>query len=172
MDKMFRKDFELLDDMSLLTACFDPLLDAFKQGRLRGEEDAAFYADLNEGQRLLFIFRVYYDHVIHSTEELYWWSAYFMAQPLKWSAVKSSFRTLGGAEAEELLNAVEKELDQRDYVLRLESFHVLRSDLEKDQGLKQSFASIYDRLQPVTSKVIHGAAEYIRRHPEQFIPID
>ncbi len=53
-----------------------------------------FYEELSEGQRALFMFHVYYNHISKSLIEFYWWNAYFMAQPKSWTALKACFKYL------------------------------------------------------------------------------
>lgn len=168
---MNRNDFNTLDAMSLGTKCFDPLIQAFKEVRIRGEHESHFYNELSQGQKILFMYRVYYDHVHHSPEELYWWSAYFLAQPPKWNALKGSFRHLGGEEGELLLENVERFLSARGYPVHLEGFNISRSDMEEDPELMNSFNDFYARFLKCDEGIHHKTAQYIRSHPEEFVQL-
>lgn len=167
-----RHVFNSLDEMSLGTTCFEPLIQAFKEVRMRGGDERTFYAGLSEGQQQLFIFRVYYDHVHHSPEELFWWSAYFLAQPLRWLALKSSFRVHGDDEAAGLLEEIESFLTASGYSQSLEIFDVSRSDMAENLELLNSFNDYYDRLQKHTEVIHQRLAQYIRSHPDEFVHLE
>jgi len=80
------EDFEF-NSFSLSQRCFEPLIKIYKV-RMSEETNIGvkehFYEELTEGQRALFMFNVYYNHISESLTEFYWWSAYFMAQPKSW----------------------------------------------------------------------------------------
>ncbi|UVI32912.1 hypothetical protein [Paenibacillus spongiae] len=159
-----------LDDMALGTACFKPLIDAFKEVRIQGGDESKFYENLTAGQQTLFIFRVYYDHVSKSPVDLYWWSAYFYAQPARWSSLKSRLHMLKDNEMITLLHEIERELAIRTYPRSLVDFKPAASDLEQDSDLSFLFSALYARLHSVTSLTIERLARYIRQHPHEFIP--
>lgn len=166
---MNRNEFSLLPRDRQIEVCFTPLIQAFKEARMRGEEESCFYDGLTHGQQLLFIYRVYYDHVHHSPEELYWWSAYFLAQTPKWMALKRSFRDFGGDEAALLLESIESDLKDRGYPSSLEGFHVSRMDMEENSELMNSFSAFYVRLLQCDEVIQQKTAQYIHTHPEEFL---
>lgn len=166
---MNRNEFNLLRKDSLGGVCFTPLIQAFKEARMRGEEERCFYNGLTHGQQLLFIYRVYYDHVHHSSEELYWWSAYFLAQPPKWMALKRSFRDFGGDDAALLLESIESYLKDSGYPSSLDGFHVSRMDMEENSELMNSFSAFYVRLSQCDEVIQQKTAQYIHTHPEEFV---
>lgn len=166
---MNRNEFNLLGGLSLENVCFDPLIQAFKEVRMRGEEESRFYEGMTRGQQLLFMYRVYYDHVNHSPEELYWWSAYFWAQPPKWMALKASFRYFGSEDVSLLLESIEGFLKTNGYPSSLEGFNVSRTAMDDDPELLNSFRAFYERFLQC-DKVIHQRiAQYIHTCPEEFV---
>lgn len=136
---------------------------------MRGEEESRFYDGLTTGQQLLFMYRVYYDHVHHSPEELYWWSAYFLAQPPKWMALKRSFRNFGGDDATLLLESIESFLKDKGYPSSLEGFNVSRMDMEENPELSNSFSAFYVRFLQCNEVIQQKTAQYIHTHPEEFV---
>src|ERR1700748_91384 len=94
---MSKQDFDLLTLTNLSQGCFEPLIKIFKnrvaeQTFTVSQIKKKFYEQLTEGQRALFMFYAYYNHVSKSLIEFYWWSAYFMAQPRSWSAIKTGIK--------------------------------------------------------------------------------
>lgn len=169
MVNIMRHQFEELDDMALGSACFNPLIAGFKELRVQGGDEGTFYEGLSGGQQMLFIFRVYYDHVSQSIEDLYWWSAYFYAQPVKWSSLKAGMLHLTDQEATVLLHDIERELSIRNYPESLERFNHTAKDLEYDSELFNTFSSLYIRLQQAAPITIARLARYIRQHPHEFV---
>ncbi|MFC9540709.1 hypothetical protein ACFTQ7_12575 [Lysinibacillus sp. NPDC056959] len=89
--KVREEDFDF-NGPSLHQRCFEPLIKIYKV-RMSEETNICvkehFYEELSEGQKALFMFNVYYTHISESLIEFYWWSAYFMAQPKSWAAIKA-----------------------------------------------------------------------------------
>ncbi|WP_422657028.1 hypothetical protein ACK8P5_14750 [Paenibacillus sp. EC2-1] len=166
---MNRNEFNSLEEHRLGDVCFAPLIQAFKEARMRGEEESRFYDGLTHGQQLLFMYRVYYDHVHHSPEELFWWSAYFLAQQPKWMALKGSLRFFGEEEASVLLESIEFYLKAKGYPSSLEGFKVSRTDMEEDTELLNSFSAFYEKFLQCDEVIHHKSAQYIHTHPEEFV---
>lgn len=89
---MNRHMLERLDDWALVSACHEPLILAYKAASAQGEDGRQLFSEMTPAQQALFIFKVYHDHVCQSVEELYWWSAYFMAESGRWAALIGSLR--------------------------------------------------------------------------------
>lgn len=172
MVQMKSHEFNSLDEVSLGTAYFQPLIQAFKEVRMRGEDEGIFYAGLTEGQQKLFIFRVFYNHVYHSPEELFWWSAYFLAQSPKWRALKNSLEVHGDEGAVRLLEDIESLLTAKGYSQSLDKFEVSRSDIAEDSELLDLFNEFYDRFQSQSVIIHQRIAQFIRTHPEQFVHVE
>jgi hypothetical protein len=92
---MKKQGYDLLTGSNLSQGCFSPLIKTYKN-RVAQHTSLSiyqikeqFYNQLTDGQRALFMFYAYYNHVSRSPIEFYWWSAYFMAQPQSWSAIKN-----------------------------------------------------------------------------------
>ncbi|MBD8497511.1 hypothetical protein [Paenibacillus arenosi] len=164
-------DFSLLelDDRQLVDTCFNPLIQAFKQVRIHNGDEAAFYDELTRGQQALFIFRVYYDHAMVSQEELYWWSAYFYAQPRKWSALKRGIEYLHAEDAFQLVTDIEHLLATREFPRQIDNFTITMKDLESDPPLLTAFEHYYTKFQQLSDAAIQHAAQYIRGNLDEFV---
>ncbi|MCZ8514560.1 hypothetical protein O9H85_19460 [Paenibacillus filicis] len=165
---MKRQAFHALDDPSLLSACFEPLLREFKEIRIREGDESRFYRELTGGQQA-FSFQAYYNHVSKSADNLYWWSAYFLAHPGRWSALKIRLGVLKDTAAVSLLEEVEQQLIVRGHPRSLEPFDVSAGDLQKDKELAAMFGSLYDRLQEIAPFTIRRIAGYIQNRPAEFV---
>lgn len=168
---MKRNEFETMDDLRLCSACFAPLIGAFKDIRVSGGDERAFYDSLTDGQQALFMFRIYYDHVIQSPEDLYWRSAYYHAQPAIWSSLKSTLPLIGELGVLQLVEEIEGFLVGRNYARSLDSFDATIQDLEHDPELLSSFNAYYGQLQLVTSSSFTSLAGYIRTRANDFIQL-
>ncbi|MBW7477081.1 hypothetical protein K0T92_20390 [Paenibacillus oenotherae] len=168
---MKRNEFDTMDDRGLCSACFAPLIGEFKNIRVGGGDERAFYDSLTDGQQALFMFRIYYDHVIHSPEDLYWRSAYYHAQPVIWSSLKNTLPLIGEQGILQLAEEIEGFLAERNYARSLDSFAATIQDLGRDAELLASFNAFYVQLQQATSDSFNRLAEYIRRHADDFIQL-
>ncbi|WCK56225.1 hypothetical protein PP175_10070 [Aneurinibacillus sp. Ricciae_BoGa-3] len=170
--KMKWDAFNTLQDEALGLACFEPINQAYKEIQTRGDDfSTGLYQRLSDGQKALFIFRAYYTHVRKSAADLYWWSAYFMAQPGRWPALKNGLRLFGDRATRYLLEDLEASLRERNHPRNLENFDVSTQDLRYDPELCSSVSSLYAQLHeaaPITIKII---ADYIRNHPGDFVQI-
>lgn len=69
---MSREAFQTMGDDELGTACFEPIIRAYKEIQTRGEDFASeLYTQLSPGQQALFVFRPFYNHAIKSAPDLY-----------------------------------------------------------------------------------------------------
>ncbi|WP_053482014.1 hypothetical protein [Lysinibacillus sp. FJAT-14745] len=160
---------------NLSQRCFESLIKIYK---VRMSEETTigvkerFYEELTEGQRALFMFYVYYNHISKSHIELYWWSAYFMAQPKKWAALKACFKYFNDEPFLLLLEKIEQELKQHNHPTTLENFSITRDELNDNKELHASFESLYaifENINPVTITKINTA---IKKNLQEFIQIE
>lgn len=166
---MQREVFEGMDDGALISACFNPLIQTYKEVSREGGDLADFYRKMTSGQQTLFIFRTYYSHVIESVEELYWWSAFFLAQGTRWAALNEKMCELGDLEFVALLQDIESMLRTRNHPILLADFAcVCREDLDLDTELRVFFQSAYEQLTQVTVGTIKILAASIRNSPDSF----
>lgn len=156
--------------------CFEPLIKLYKK-KVAEQTDfnqikEQFYEELSEGQKALFMFYVYYHHVSKSLIEFYWWSAYLMAQPKSWSAIKAGFKYFKDESMHLLLEKIESELKRHHYPETLETFSIKREDLEQNKVLLASITSLYslfEQTSPLTIKKINNC---IAKNLHEFVLIE
>lgn len=175
---MKRREFDSLPQEALWDVCFKPLIDAYKDrmvGLTIGESfemKEQFYKELTLGQQALFTFHVYYDHAIQSLEEFYWWSAYFMAQPKIWSAIKSGFIHIGDHQMLEVVENLETVLKKYKLPRSLDEFNVAREDLIANQALLASIRSLHNNFSLAAPSTLQMINNYIRSNLKEFVIIE
>jgi hypothetical protein len=176
--KMKKQDYDLLTRTNLSQGCFVPLIKIYKN---RVAEQTSFsisqikeqfYQQLTEGQRALFMFYAYYNHVSKSLIEFYWWSAYFMAQPQSWSAIKTGIKYFDDKSMLLLLERIEAELKRHNHPDTLEGFTVTRDNLERNKELQASFKSLYVILDKTSSLTISNINKCIEQNHQEFMEIE
>ncbi|WP_141333956.1 hypothetical protein [Paenibacillus sp. tmac-D7] len=171
--KMRQEAFNALDDEALGTACVDPLIKAYKEIQTRGDDfSTGLFKELSRGQKALFVFRAYYNHVMKSDANFYWWSAYFMAQPERWSGLKSGLRFFGDRNTLHVLESLEEILKKRNHPRSLENFDVSANDLHHDPELMSLVKPLFDNLHEtvwITHKIIGTC---IRSNPNDFVQFE
>ncbi|WP_338449907.1 hypothetical protein R4Z09_27795 [Niallia oryzisoli] len=165
--EMSRQLFDSLEDYHLVRACFDPIIPMIRGKDASVKEQV--YHQLNTSQQALFLFNAYYNHACHSTEEMYWWSAYYFAQPKTWQEIKGALKYFKAAEMHDLLEKVESTFITRDYPKKLEQFSIAYNDLEKDIELFQIFQEHNNHFQEISPATLKQIGLYIRKNPNEFI---
>ncbi len=170
-----KQDIDLLTCTDLSKKCFEPLIKHYKR-EVASQDDFTkyreqFYNQLTEGQRSLFMFYVYYNHVSKSLKEFYWWSAYFMAQPITWAALKASLRYFKDENMLLLLEKIEQELKQHNHPHSLESFTVTREHLDQNEELKKSIKSLHEIFEHTSPLSIKRLNDYTEKNLQEFIEI-
>ncbi|MGE8205421.1 hypothetical protein ACQKP0_12720 [Heyndrickxia sp. NPDC080065] len=173
--KMKRQEFVSLDDKALLHVCFKPLILDYKS-RMAKENSSMvkelFYKELTTGQKALFVFHMYYDHAIESKAEFYWWSAYFMAQPKIWSAIKTGLQYFEEEYMYLLLEETELVLKKYNCPNTLEKFAVTREDLDKNGELSEAIYPLHIKFNETVCFTIQRISAFIRDNHEDFVKIE
>ena len=173
--QMKRQEFDSLADETLFNACFKPLILDYKS-RMAKENSSMvkelFYKELSTGQKALFVFHMYYDHAIESKAEFYWWSAYFMAQPKIWSAIKTGLQYFGEVPMYLLLEETELVLKRYNCPNTLEKFAVTREDLVSNGELSASINPLHIKFNETASLTIKRISDFIRYNHENFVKIE
>ncbi|MFJ8064852.1 hypothetical protein ACIQYS_09485 [Psychrobacillus sp. NPDC096426] len=142
-----KQDFELITQSELSQKCFEPLIDFYKREVTKNSNFTQFreqfYEQLSEGQRALFMFYSYYGHANKSLIEFYWWSAYYMAQPKSWLALKAGMKYFKDESTLLLLEEIELLLKEHNHPDKLEAFTITRDELDQNKELQASFKSLY-----------------------------
>ncbi|MED4726899.1 hypothetical protein P9597_01880 [Aneurinibacillus migulanus] len=169
--QMRRQEFDLLENTKLGEACFEPIIRVYKMEQNLKNDKTVFYKRLTKGQQALFMFHVYYNHANKSLSELYWWSAYFLAQPEIWSEIKVGLRYFKDDAMLLLLEEIEAVLKRHNHPSSLEEFTVSRDDLDRNQELIESINTLnamFHKIAPLTLKRI---GTHIRSNSDEFVQI-
>jgi len=175
---MKKSDYDLITDSNISQVCFEPLIKTYKN-RVADQISLSnidqmkeqFYRELTHGQRALFMFYAYYNHVSKSLTEFYWWSAFFFAQPKSWSPIKTSMMYFDDQSLLISLEMIEEELKRHHYPNTIENFSVKRENLELNKELKFSLESIYADLDKVFPITISKINKFIEQNKQEFIEI-
>lgn len=163
-------EFNSLDNDELGTACFEPILHAYKISQTQGEDfSTGLYTRLTSGQRALFGFWSYYTHVMESEAEFYWWSAYFIADGHKWAGLKEGLSYFGDQSTLYLLEEFEGILIERDHPRELGHFNITRDDLYQDEEFLSMVCSLYAIFHESLFMTLDIIGNYIRNNPQEFI---
>jgi len=173
---MKKQAIDLLTCNDLSKKCFEPLIECYKR-EVSAQTDFSqfkekFYKQLTEGQRALFMFYVYYNHVSKSLAEFYWWSAYFIAQPKTWSAIKKSIKYFKDDPLLLLLEKMELELQQYHPPDTLETFTVTREQLEQSKELQTAMNSLYIIFENIAPLSIRKINDCIKKNLQEFVEIE
>lgn len=164
-----RTTFNRLSDDKLGWECMEPTFML-----IRGKSPAVkagVLAQLSRGQHALCMFRIMYDHAHKSAPEYYAWLSYILAIPGYWDSVIEGIGFFDESGLVPLLEETKAFLELRNRGLGVTWGDALLSDLERDQELRQTIDSFYERFQqiaPITLSIIAG---YIRTHPEEYVQL-
>lgn len=171
--KIKQEMFPTLGDQALIAACFQPIIQAYKEIQTRGEDfSTGLFQELSSGQQALFAFRVYHTHAIKSQADFYWWSAYFLAQPARWAGLQSALRFFEDRATLPIVERMEELLRQRNHPRSITNFDISANDLEHDPQLMSQVKPLFVALQEADVITHHGIAVYIRKHPSAFVDLE
>ncbi|GIP22052.1 hypothetical protein [Paenibacillus sp. J22TS3] len=169
MVKMNRQTFHLLRDDELIEACFNPLIQRYKEEQLLGNDFTPMFNQMTPGQMAMFVFQTYYIHAAESLKEYYWWSAYYLATGERWTGLKSSLKFFGEDELLRVAEETERVLVDSNHPLSFEGFDLSRDHLHQHPKLLASIEALEEKFQDIVPGTIGRIAAYIRQHPEEFI---
>lgn len=169
---MRRSEFESIEDLMLGITCFEPMIQVYKTERMFDNDLTEFYKRLTKGQQALFMFHVYYNHAIRSLTELYWWSAYFLAQPKIWSEIKSGLQYFKDDTMLLFIDEIEKVLKKYNQPSSLMEFKVTREDLDRNQELLDCISSLNTILHKIAPSTLKRIGIYIRTNPDEFVQME
>ena len=176
--KVKKQKFDLLKCSDLSQKCFEPIIKIYKN-KVSEETNFStsrikeqFYQQLTEGQRALFMFYVYHNHVSKSINEFYWWNAYFMAQPKSWSALKAGIKYFSDESMLLLLEKVELELKKHNLPNSLDNFTITREDLNQNKELHTSIHSLHVIFENTSPLTIIKINDYIENNLQDFLIIE
>ncbi|KGE16837.1 hypothetical protein [Paenibacillus wynnii] len=152
------------DNLSWL--CIEPVLISVRGKSLDIKSEV--YNQLNEGQRALYLFYAFHNHV-KSNVELYWFAAYFMNELKAWRGLKEGIAFFKDNEMLMLMEELETIIEDKNRDINGLWREASPSDLEKDMNLSDSINQIYSEYQVNVQQTIEAMNSYIRNNEEDFI---
>ncbi|GAC1380003.1 MAG: hypothetical protein NVSMB33_05660 [Ktedonobacteraceae bacterium] len=165
---MKREMFDALDYAALEEACIGPTL--LQVHEINPVVKARVLAQLTNGQRALFLFRVLHDIAGKSADEFYHWISYLLTEEKRWTGIKRGLRFFGDDAMLRLLDETEGFLEarkqrQKDAEGRDIPVWNIHDDPELLAVVSQLYATFCE-IVPATHKLI-GA--YIRNNASEFV---
>ncbi|WP_256757365.1 hypothetical protein [Cohnella sp. WQ 127256] len=162
------KEEDLQQD-NLSWVCIEPMLLSVRGKNL--DEKSAVYNQLNEGQKALYLFYAYSNHV-HTISEFYWFSTYFISELKAWNGLKSGVRFFKGHELLNILEHTERVIENKNKVAEGIWKDASPSDLETDNELLESIKPLFNAYQGLVQELIREMNSYIRNNKEEFLEIE
>lgn len=147
-----KQTFESLDDASLLWTCIEPVI-----LEVRGKDLSvknAVYSRLNQGQRALFMFQIFYGHSHNGIARLFEELSYLFVIPDVWAELRSSMQYFQAGAMAQFIGDLEQ------------LYHA-------DAFKESANAPLIKRYDAVFLETLHETVRqigsYIRRHPDIYV---
>ncbi len=167
-----RKDFEALNDVSLIWTCIGPTIQ-----QIRGKDfvvKSEAYAPLNPGQRALLMFQVLYGHTSNGVEEFYSHLSYLLINKAVWPQLKKGMKYFGDYDMVQILEKMDiayQSLKVDEYNENTEPHSVYITGTYKKAELSESLSNINKSLSDTLPLSIKLVASYIRDNVNEFVQL-
>ena len=165
-----QKDFEALDDISLIWTCIGPTIQ-----QIRGKSFAVkseVYAPLNPGQRALLMFQILYGHTSNGVEEFYSHLAYLLSNRGVWSQLKKGMQYFGDhgmVQILEKMDTVFQSLETEEFEEAREQHNVLITGTDKNAELYAAISLLNKSFSAALPLSVKLVAAYIRDNTDEFV---
>lgn len=158
-----QKDFEALDDVSLIWTCIAPAMQQARGKNFAVKSEA--YSHLTIGQRALFMFQVMYGHTTKGIEEFYSNLAYLLSNKDVWSQLKKGMQYFGDHNMMQIVERMEvlRESAEQDIILT--------AGFDRNIELYSAISLINKSFSDTLLRTIRRVAAYIRDNPDEFVKI-
>lgn len=169
---MKQKDFETLDDVSLIWACIEPTIQ-----QVRGRSftiKSEVYTTLTPGQRALLMFQMLYGHTTNGIETFFSHQAYLLSNQGVWSQMKKGMEYFGDHDMSQLLekiNIVFQSQNKEEFIESAEQRNVFVADIDQNAELSASMGLLDKSLKDTIPLSMKRVATYIRNNINEFAPI-
>jgi uncharacterized protein YlzI (FlbEa/FlbD family) len=166
---MKRKDFEALNDVSLIWTCIEPTIQQVRGKNFVVKSDV--YAQLSTGQRALLMFQMLYGHTSNGVEEFYSHLSYLLLNKGVWLQLKNGMRYFGDYDMIQVLEKVELFFQR----LKMEEFkdseepHNILAGFDKNAELSASMLLLNRSLRETLPSTTKRVATYIRENVNEFV---
>ncbi len=162
-----RKDFEVMNDISLIWTCIEPTIQQIRGKNFEIKSKA--YASLNLGQRSLLMFQMLYGHTSNGAEEFYTHQYYLLSNEGVWSQLKKGMQYFGDYDMMFILEKMEMDFKSQkteEYINAVEQPSIL---FNKYTELSSSKSNLNKLLRDAFPSSIKLVATYIRNNTGEFV---
>ncbi len=165
-----RKDFEALNDVSLIWTCIEPAIQ-----QVRGKNFAVkseVHAHLTAGQRALLMVQMLYGHTSKGVEEFYSHLSYLLSNKGVWSQLKKGIQYFGDYDMVQILEKMDmvfQRLNTEEFKDSEEQHTILITDIDKNAELSASMSFLNKSLSDTLPLTIKLVATYIRNNADEFV---
>jgi hypothetical protein len=152
--EMSKDHFTTCDNFYLGWECIEPVVMEIR-GKAPDYKERV-YSQLNEGQKALFSFYIYFNHAKNSLEEFIWWSNHYYSQPEIWAELKKGIRYLNLTNFEIFVEKFEE--------MREEMVEVRSSSIDID-----TYCTLFFIFGDHVTSTLEQISHYIKTHPDEFI---
>ncbi|MGE5398016.1 MAG: hypothetical protein ACM3MK_10835 [Chitinophagales bacterium] len=167
-----RKDFETLDDASLIWICLEHIIQ-----QVRGKNfivKSEVYSHLSSGQRALLMVQVLYGHTSTGVEEFYSHLSYLLSNQAVWSQLKKGMQYFGDYNMLQVLEKMEvvyKSLKTEEFKESAEQHNVLIAGMDKNDELYATISLLNKSLSDILPSTITLVATYIHNNADEFVQL-
>jgi hypothetical protein len=162
------QDFMELDDTSLIWACIEPTIRLIRGKSFAVKSEVS--AQLNESQRALLMFQVFYGHSVNGTLELLSHLSYLLSQKGVWTVLKNGMRYFGVNDMVHLLDEVEDvygTLVEKSGKADPGWFDLNNGDIGPE--IQMIIVELDKRIKEMMPEAVKSVGAYIRSHPDEFV---
>lgn len=159
---------EDLQSTQLSWKCIEPMLLAVRGKDFTTKID--MYQKLNEGQKGLYLFYSFHNHV-NTIAEFYWFSDYYITEIQSWSGIRSGMQYFKDIEMVGLLDQIELFIQKRHKENKVER-KVSPTDLDMDEGLFSEVKVLFDMYRKLSENSINQMNKWIMTNNEDFYEIE
>jgi hypothetical protein len=168
-----RKDFEALNDVSLIWTCIEPTIQQIRGKNFAIKSEA--YSHLNTGQRALLMFQMLYGHTSKGVEEFYSHLSYLLSNKGVWAQLKKGIQYFGDYDMMQILEKMGigfQSLETKEFKESAEQHNGLAPGIDKNAELSASMNLLNKSLSDTLPLTIQLVATYIRNHADEFVQIN
>jgi len=154
---MKRKEFESLDDISLVWECIEPVIQPIRGSDIRVK--LTVYEKLAPPQRALMMFQVLYGHTHGGITQFYNHFTHILTKPGVWQQFKAGLKYFGDNNMSQILEEME------------EAYKLAVSKQDGEQELYVTINQLDARFREAVPETVKQVGQYIRNHPEDFARI-
>jgi hypothetical protein len=156
-----QKDFEMLDDISLIWTCIQPTIQNIRAKNFTIKLDA--YSMLTDGQKALLMFQIMYGHTMNNVEEFFHLH-YILSNYNFWLEMKNGMDFFNAHDMKQFIDEM-----YFTYELYYKNCNICLCDIEKNSPLFFRLSWLNKSYSDILPLTIILVASYIRNNSKQFV---